>query len=282
MQDVVGDLEILALEVDPLAAHQHLDDLQPLLAVGIALVVLAELHAGVHDLLAVPGVDQIQRHATMADRLDLHRHLGQHHRVIEHRLDGGDDLEAARQRRDRRRRGPGFELVEILAVRIGRVLGDQHAVVAQLLGLQHELLVALPRGVVRLERVVQRSAVAVNQRPDADAQRVFHAKPLVPDQRGSTNRTPARARPPPRPTAEPSARQQPVPLIVPSSWNWMPFMPPATVGMIWSLWPRAYRPMRTAGGMPCSTSTTGPSVQMRGASTASCSSMPWSIRLTSA
>ena len=138
---------------------------------------LAELHARIHDLLAIPRVDQVHCHATLADLLDLQRHLGQWHRMIEHWLDGGDDLDAARQRRDCGRRCPGFELVEVLAARIGRVLGNQHAVEAEGLGLEHEVLVALPGGIVGLLGVVQRPAVAMDQRPDTDTQRMFHVEP---------------------------------------------------------------------------------------------------------
>ena len=47
---------------------------------------------------------------------------------------------------------------------------------------------------------------------------------------------------------------------------------PDTVGMRTSLWPRVAQALRARlSGMPCSTSTNAPSVQMRGASTASCS-----------
>src|SRR6478672_3714822 len=45
----------------------------------------------------------------------------------------------------------------------------------------------------------------------------------------SPNRMPARASPPERPIGVPSARQQAAPVSWPSSWNWMAFMPPATV-----------------------------------------------------
>src|SRR5262245_20945112 len=59
------------------------------------------------------------------------------------------------------------------------------------------------------------------------------------DQLGSTKRTPGRARPPLSATGEPSARQQAAPVMLPSSWNWMAFMPPATVGITCTLWPRS-------------------------------------------
>ena len=63
-----------------------------------------------------------------------------------------------------------------------------------------------------------------------------------------TNRTPARASPPPSATAAPSARQQAAPVMLPSSWNWMAFMPPATVGMICSVWPRVAQALADAFG----------------------------------
>src|SRR5260370_29833169 len=41
-------------------------------------------------------------------------------------------------------------------------------------------------------------------------------------------RSPARASPPARPIGVPSARQHAAPVSMPSSWNWIAFMPPAT------------------------------------------------------
>ena len=46
----------------------------------------------------------------------------------------------------------------------------------------------------------------------------------------SPKRTPARANPPARPIGVPSARQHAAPVSEPLSWNWIAFMPPATVG----------------------------------------------------
>jgi hypothetical protein len=59
-------------------------------------------------------------------------------------------------------------------------------------------------------------------------------------------------------------------------------MPPATVGITCTWCPIAASFARTASGTACSTSSALPSVQTRGASTASCRLMPWSIRLISA
>ena len=67
---------------------------------------------------------------------------------IEIRLDRGDDLDPARQCRERRRGAPRLELVEILLMRVDRVLGDQRRIVAEPLGRQHEIAVALPRSVI--------------------------------------------------------------------------------------------------------------------------------------
>ena len=84
------------------------------------------------------------------------------------------------------------------------------------------------------------------------------------------------------PIGVPSARQQAAPSMLPSSLKAMPFMPPATVAITAMRWPIAASFARTLSGTPCSTSSALPSVQTRGASTASCKDMPWSIRLSSA
>ena len=49
--------------------------------------------------------------------------------------------------------------------------------------------------------------------------------------RSGQKRTPARARPPPRPIAVPSARQQAAPSMLPSALKAMAFIPPPTCGM---------------------------------------------------
>ena len=46
------------------------------------------------------------------------------------------------------------------------------------------------------------------------------------------------------PIGVPSARQQAAPVSMPSSWNWIAFMPPATVGTAATLWPHAMRAWR--------------------------------------
>ena len=135
---------MLAGEVDPLAAHQGFDDRQPLASIGIALVVFEKRNAGIDNLAPVPGIHQVDREAALADVLDLQRHLGQHDRIIKHRFDRRDDLDTAGESRQCRRRGPGFKLVEVVAVRIGGVLGDQRAVIAERFGFQHEAPVAIP------------------------------------------------------------------------------------------------------------------------------------------
>jgi hypothetical protein len=45
------------------------------------------------------------------------------------------------------------------------------------------------------------------------------------------------------------------------SWNWIAFMPPATVGTATTSWPIDASPLRTLSGMVCSTSSALPSVQ---------------------
>ena len=111
---------------------------------------------------------------------------------------------------------------------------------------------------------------------------IFFSQERSSTRHASPNLTPARASPPAMPIGVPSARQQAAPDIVPSSWNWIAFMPPATVGTACTLWPIAASLARTLSGTASSTSSALPSVQTRGASTASCRLMPWSIRLISA
>ncbi len=100
--------------------------------------------AGLLQFRAIPGIDQIERKAAAADVLDPKRHLGQHDRMIEIGLDRRDDLDAACQCCNRRRRAPGFELIEILDVRVDRVLRDQCRVIAKLFGGKHEIAIAFP------------------------------------------------------------------------------------------------------------------------------------------
>ncbi len=59
-------------------------------------------------------------------------------------------------------------------------------------------------------------------------------------------------------------------------------MPPATLPTVATGWPRPRIASNSAAGKPASISNWWPWVQTRGASTASCTLMPWSIRLTSA
>jgi hypothetical protein len=80
----------------------------------------------------------------------------------------------------------------------------------------------------------------------------------------------------------PSARQQAAPSSVPSASKATAFIPPATEGTATTRWPRAATSSRIVAGMSCSISSSWPWLQIRGASTASCSVMPWSIRLTTA
>ena len=69
--------------------------------------------------------------------------------MIEIGLDRSDDLDALRQCRNRGGSAPGFELIEILLMRIDRVLRDQCRVVTEPFRRQHKVAIALPRRVVR-------------------------------------------------------------------------------------------------------------------------------------
>ena len=100
---VIAYVEMFSLVSETLTLHQARHHRDPLLSVGVARVMLREADAGLFQLRTVPGIDQIDRKPSPADVLDLKRHLGQHHRVIQIRLDGGDDFDAARQCRKRRR-----------------------------------------------------------------------------------------------------------------------------------------------------------------------------------
>jgi hypothetical protein len=110
--------------------------------------------------------------------LDLEGHLGEHNGVVQQRLRGRDDLDAACDRGERGRGRPGFELVARPVVRIDRVLGHENGIVSERLGFPHEAGVALPGGVVGFERIVHGGAVSVNQRPDPETQRRRHPNPL--------------------------------------------------------------------------------------------------------
>ena len=92
---------------------------------------LRKTDSGLVELRPIPGVDEVDREPTAADVLDAERQLGEHHRMIEIRLDGGDDLDPAGQCRNGGSGAPRFQLVEILLVRIDRVLGDQGRIVAE-------------------------------------------------------------------------------------------------------------------------------------------------------
>ena len=84
------------------------------------------------------------------------------------------------------------------------------------------------------------------------------------------------------PTGVPSALQQAAPVSVPSSPKAMAFMPPPMRRTLATSCPRRASSLATSSGNPSSISTMPPSVQIRGASTASWSVIPWSRRLTSA
>lgn len=134
----------------------------------------AEGDAGLLELGPVPGVDEVEAEPPVRDVLDLQRHLRQHHGVVEIGLDGGEDLDAAGERREGRRGGPGLDLVPVRQVRVDRVLRDEGRVITQGLGLQHRVAIVRPGGVERLGRVLPRGARSVNRRPDADAERMGH------------------------------------------------------------------------------------------------------------
>jgi hypothetical protein len=130
LEFVALDVEVQALEGQPLAADERLDHAQPFALIGIALVMLGETDAGLFQFWPVPGIDQIGGEAAAADVLDLQCHLGENDRVIEIRLDRRDDLDGVRQARERRRRRPRLELVPVRIVRIDRMLGDKRRIVA--------------------------------------------------------------------------------------------------------------------------------------------------------
>ena len=143
--------------------------MEPLAPEGVALFVRKHADAGALEVGLPPGVDSVDREPTPADRLDAERLLGEDGRVDHRRLDGGDDLDALGERRERRRRGPGVELVELVAQRVHGVLRDQRRVKAEPLGQQD--LVAHPRP-GRIERIVgvaQGGEAAVDVRPHAEA-----------------------------------------------------------------------------------------------------------------
>jgi hypothetical protein len=72
-------------------------------------------------------------------------------------LDRRNDLDPAGQRSQRCCRTPGLELIEIFLMRIDGVLRDQGRIVTQRLGLQDQRLVALPRRIIRLFRILMRA-----------------------------------------------------------------------------------------------------------------------------
>ena len=168
-QPVVAHLEMLAGEVHGLAGEQAFHHRQPFGAVIVAGIVCREGQAGVFQLGAVPGIDQIDGEAPGADLFDPHRHLGQHDGVIEQRLDGGDQLDARGRFGQRGGGGPGFQLVEGRVVGVGGVLGDQRGRIAQRLGFQHQRAVAGPGGIEGLLRVMEGAPAAMDQGPDAEA-----------------------------------------------------------------------------------------------------------------
>lgn len=143
-QGIVPDVEMFALVGQPLALHQARHHGDPLAAVGIAGVMLRKADACLVELGPVPGIDQIDRKTAAADVLDPERKLREHDRMIEIGLDRGDDLDPAGQRGQCGRRAPGLELIEILLMRIDRVLRNQRGVVAQRLCREQEIAVALP------------------------------------------------------------------------------------------------------------------------------------------
>ena len=124
-----------------------------------------ERDAGLFQFRHVPGIHQVQREPALADVFDLQRHLCQDHGMIQVRLDGGDDLNPAGDRRKRRGRGPGFKLIVRRMMRIDRVLRHQGAVIAQPFGFLDQSKVAPPGRVIGLLRVLQGAAAAVNQCP---------------------------------------------------------------------------------------------------------------------
>ena len=162
---------MLALVSEALALHQARHHRDPLAAVGVARVVLGKADARLVEFRPVPGIDEIDREPAAADVLDPERQLGQHDGMIEIRLDRGDDLDPAGQCRDRRRRAPCLELIEILLMRIDRVLRDQRRIVAELLGRQHQIAIALPRRIIGLFGILISGARAMHQRPDAKTKR---------------------------------------------------------------------------------------------------------------
>ena len=158
--------------VDPLALEQSPDHVKPFGPVRIASVMIGEHDPGSFDLGPVPGIDEVDREATVTDLVNAECHFGEHHGMVEHRLDRRDDFDARRQRRQRRGCRPGFELIEGRIMRIDRVLCHQHAVEAECFGLQHECPVPGEARVVRLLGIVQRGPAAVHECPDTEAERM--------------------------------------------------------------------------------------------------------------
>jgi hypothetical protein len=147
---IVAHVKMLSLVGEPFTLHQARHHRDPFAAISIAFVMLSKADPGLLELGTVPGVDQIDRKAATADAFDSKRHLGQHDGMIEIRLDRRDDLDPARQCCDRGRGAPGFELVEILDMRVDGVLRDQCRIVAKLFRGKHEIAIAFPGSVVGL------------------------------------------------------------------------------------------------------------------------------------
>lgn len=150
----------------------------PFSAVCVALAMGRKTDTRALQLGTKPGADQIDGESALTDVFDAKRHFGKHRRVIETRLDSGDDLDARGDGRRRGRCGPCLQNIYFLALRIDGVLGKERRVEAAALGAQHDVARQRKRRGHFLGGRV-RHPLSTMRRPDAKADRSGCARIFV-------------------------------------------------------------------------------------------------------
>src|SRR5262249_9074971 len=125
----------------------RLDRVEPFLAIGIAVVMLALCNAEHVELVLVPAADDVDAEAAAAHLVDGDELLGREYRMDQRRVNGAKDAERLRMRQESAGPGDGLETqaFEIGGTTIAAPASDrQHEIDAGGIGHLRELEIVFP------------------------------------------------------------------------------------------------------------------------------------------
>jgi hypothetical protein len=145
-EDVVVDVVVAAIVGGVLGAPAVVEDGEPFIGAGVAVVVLVEGDAVLEGFVAPPGADNVEGEAASADAVDAGGLLGEQSGVVEGGSDGDHQLELFSDGCERGGGGPCVERVGFDALYVVEIqFGNEGEVVAEVFGLQCEIANVVPR-----------------------------------------------------------------------------------------------------------------------------------------